>query len=93
MARQEISWFMKMIEDSRYGGVRLKHSMSPVGIERALISRSHTERRVISRRLVTRAVLDEQARSVPNEDNSERNRVNATLRVVKSSGASSRNDS
>lgn len=72
MARQEIAWFIKMIEDSRYVGVRLKHGMSPVGIEQALLSRSHTEKRVISKRLVIRAVLDEQARLVPSEDNNER---------------------
>ncbi len=55
MARQEIAWFIKMIEDSRYVGVRLKHGMSPVGIEQALLSRSHTEKRVISKRLVSYA--------------------------------------
>lgn len=47
MARQEMAWFIKMIEDSRYVGIRLKHGMSPVGIEQATISRSHSERRVI----------------------------------------------
>ena len=72
MARQEISWFFKMIEDRRNVGFRLKSGMSPVGIEQALISRSHTEKRVISRRLVRRAVLDEQAQLVPNEDKNER---------------------
>ena len=72
MARQEMAWFIKMIEDSRYIGVRLKYGMSPVGIEQAIISRSHSERRVILKMLVTRAVLDKQVRSVPNEDNVER---------------------
>jgi predicted cupin superfamily sugar epimerase len=72
MARQEMAWFIKMIEDSRYVGIRLKHGMSPVGREQAIISRSHLERRVISKMLVTCTVLDEQVRSVPNEDNIKR---------------------
>ena len=72
MARQEMAWFIKMIENSRYVGIRLKHGMSPVGKEQAIISRLHLERRVISKMLVTCTVLDEQVRSVPNEDNVER---------------------
>jgi len=65
-----------MIEDSPYVGIRLKHGMNPIGIEQGLISRLHTEKHVISRRLVTCAVLDKQARLIPNdianEDNNKR---------------------
>jgi hypothetical protein len=73
IARQEVRSFRKVIvEDGFHVSVRSKSGRSHVGLERSLASRAHREKRVMTRRMVLRAVLDEQSRSVPHDDNHEK---------------------